>query len=182
MNNEQLNKVVTIKMRSGISFQGVLVGIGSKWALLKYIPVDYVIDGYILISRNYIFTVDITEDDSFTEAVLKLKNVHSKSIDNFDLDNTEQLILDLKSQFQLIGIKLKKNQSQYVGSIQVIREKSMRVHLINKRCKWLEVETFLYNELRAIYFENDYLESLQLYNAHIQQKDNQDDYLLRGRG
>ena len=43
----------------------------------------------------------------------------------------------------------------------------MRVHLISKECEWLKEETFLYNELRALYFEDDYLYSLGLLQKEI---------------
>lgn len=161
--NSFLNKVASIKIRSGFSFQGIVVGIGTKWILVRYIPADYVTDGNVIISKNYITRIDISKDDIFTEAILKLRKSNFDQVENFDLDNTEHLLLDLKSANQLIGIKLKKAQSQYIGSISLVREKSMKVHLIDRWGDWLTVETFLYNELRAIYIENDYLKALDMY-------------------
>ena len=74
-NNQLINQVVTLKMRNGAYFQGILLGLGSKWALLKYIPVDFVTDGYVLINTNYISTFDISDKDIFTDKIIKLKQI-----------------------------------------------------------------------------------------------------------
>ncbi len=162
-NNELLNRVVTLKMRNGAYFKGILLSLGSKWALLKYIPVDYVTDGYVLINTNYISTFDISEKDIFTEKIIKLKQISVELPYKLDLESPNQILDVLKENAVLIGIELKNHEKMYVGFIKIVREKSMKVHLISKTCEWLKEETFLYNELRAIYFESDYLNSLHLY-------------------
>ncbi len=167
-NNEFVNRVVTLKMRNGVYFKGILLGLGSKWALLKYIPVDYVTDGYVLINTNYISTFDISEKDIFTEKIIKLKQINLDLGYEFDLEVTNKVFDVLKENRVLIGIELKNHEKIYVGVIKISREKSMRVHLISKACEWLKEETFLYNELRAIYFEDDYLYSLNLYIQSLQ--------------
>ncbi|MEA5260747.1 hypothetical protein VB264_23310 [Arcicella aquatica] len=167
-NNEFVNRVVTLKMRNGVYFKGILLGLGSKWALLKYIPVDFVTDGYVLINTNYISTFDMADDDIFTEKVIKLKQINVDLKYKFDLESPNQVLDILKENAVLIGIELKNHQKMYVGIIKIVREKSMKVHLISKACEWLKEETFLYNELRAIYFEGDYLYSLNLYIQSLQ--------------
>ncbi len=87
----------------------------------------------------------------------------------FDLEVTNKVFDVLKENRVLIGIELKNHEKIYVGVIKISREKSMKVHLINKACEWLNEETFLYNELRAIYFEDDYLYSLNLYIHSMEQ-------------
>jgi hypothetical protein len=161
--NTYFNKVSTIKIRSGFSFQGIVVGIGTKWILINYIPADYVTDGFAFVSRNYISKIDISEDDTFTESILKLRKCNFNPIESFNLDDTEDLLRAIQKTDNLIGIKLKNPQSQYIGHVNLLREKSMKVHLIDKWGNWLTEETFLYNELRAIYTENDYLKALELY-------------------
>jgi hypothetical protein len=163
MENKKLGKLVTLQMRNKVYFQGILCASGLKWTLLKYIPNDYLVDGYVLINNNYISSIEISENDIFKEQVLRLKNIDFESINTLNLDVTEHLLNDLKKQVRLIAIELKDPEKSYVGNISISREKSMRLHLISKKCKWIKTETFLYNEIRAIYFEDDYLKSLQLY-------------------
>ena len=162
-----LGKVVTIKMRGGNYIQGIIVDTGLNWVLLKYIPVDYVVDGFVFINTKYISKIDISDDDLFTENILKLKGVDFYTPLKFDLENADQFLKTLKEKSILISIELKNPEKNYVGLITIEREKSMRVHLISKRADLLKEETFLYSELRAIYFENDYLYSLGLLQKRI---------------
>jgi hypothetical protein len=52
------------------------------------------------------------------------------------------------------------NRTNFLTNVMII---SIDVHLINSRCNWLQEETFLHKEIRAIYLKDDYLNSLQLY-------------------
>ena len=162
--SEYLNKVITMKIRSYSHFQGILIGVGANWLLLKYIPVDFITDGYVLLNQKYISEIHISEDDIFTQKVIELKGGDFMISRMIDLENSTKLFEEFREQSILIGIELKNHQKRYVGFVTQEREKSIRVQLINKNCSWLNEETFLYNELRAIYFEDDYLFSLNLYN------------------
>lgn len=161
--NKYLKKVISVKMRNGFYYQGVLIDVGVKWILLKYIPVDYVVDGYILINTNYLLDIEIFEEDIFTEEILKLKKINLDLKFDFNLDNSEELFLKMKNEDEIIKIELKEHTKSYVGKLTIVREKSMKVHLFNKKCIWMKEEVFLYNELRVIYFKDDYIESLKLY-------------------
>lgn len=164
MNNEFVGRVVSIKIRAGAVLNGILRAAGSKWVLLRYIPVDYVVDGLVLINTKYISNVGASDSDLFKEQILKLKNVDFVANDRLNLETTEQLFSELRKQGDLVRIELKDHNKSYVGKITVVREKSMKVQLIDTRCNKLSEETFLYNKLRAIYFHDDYLQSLELYN------------------
>ncbi|MBB6003396.1 hypothetical protein [Arcicella rosea] len=161
--SEYLNKVITIKIRPNSHFQGILIGVGANWLLLQYIPVDFITDGYVLLNQKYISEINISEDDIFTQKVIELKGVNSMIFGKVDLENSTKLFEEFREKSTLIGIELKNHQKRYVGFVTKEREKSIRVQLISKNCSWLNEETFLYNELRAIYFEDDYLHSLNLY-------------------
>jgi hypothetical protein len=162
MEQYNLNNVITIKIKSGVFFQGILIDVGVKWALIKYIPVDFIIDGYALINLKYVSESSITDDDIFIQKVLNLKKVDFESPFKFNLNENEELFNDLSLASSFIGIELKNHNKKFVGEITKVKEKSVKVHLINKVSKFLDEETFLYSEIRAIYFEDDYLISLNL--------------------
>lgn len=164
MNDELISRVVSVKIRNGAIFKGVLTAVGASWVILKYIPVDYVVDGLVLVSTKYILDVGVSDEDLFKEKILQLKNVDFSTSAGLNLDVQEQLFAELKRQDNLIRIELKDHDKSYVGKITVVREKSMKVQLIDTRCNKLSEETFLYNEMRAVYFHDDYLQSLELYN------------------
>jgi hypothetical protein len=161
-NEEYSGKVVSIKLKSGVIFQGILTNLGSEWAFLKYIPVDYHVDGYAFVSTKYISKINILDDDIFTESILKLKNIDFGTDYDFDSNSKMHLFDNLREKSSLIGIELKNHDTKYIGFITLVKEKSMRVHLISPRCEWLKEETFTYKEVRAIYYEDDYQNSLTL--------------------
>ncbi len=165
MKNFKTANITSIKMKNGAIFQVVLLREGLIWILAKSIPGDFSEDGYILINKNFISSINKDEHDEFKEKIFELKNINlSDSGDlNINLDNTNFLFNQLKEFEKLISLELKNNDINYVGKISLVREKSLRIHLISTKCKWLDVETFLYNEIRAIYIKNDYLMSLDLF-------------------
>lgn len=69
---------------------------------------------------------------------------------------------NLREKSSLIGIELKNHDTKYIGFITLVKEKSMRLHLISPGCEWLKEETFTHKEIRAIYYEDDYQNSLTL--------------------
>ena len=79
-----------------------------------------------------------------------------------DINNNVNLLLDLQSKIEIVKIELKDHHKAYIGKINIIREHSFKIHLFSPNATWLELETFLYKEIRAIYFDDDYINSLKL--------------------
>lgn len=159
---EFINRVVSITLKNKTYFQGVLINLSDDWCYLKYIPVDYIVDGFVLINRRYIANIEMTDDDIFTENILKLKGIISEKNVKLDINNNVNLLLDLRSKIEIIKIELKDHHKAYIGKINIIREHSVKIHLFSPNATWLELETFLYKEIRAIYFDDDYINSLKL--------------------
>lgn len=158
-----LTNVVSIILKGKTYFQGVFLNQGSKWSLLQYIPVDYVLDGYVIINNSYISNLYISDDDVFTENIVKLKNINYDIYSSLNLNDDENLFNDLMKENGLVKIELKDHNKSYIGKIINVMSISIDVYLIDSRCNWLQEETFLYKEIRAIYLKDDYLNSLQLY-------------------
>lgn len=51
---ELINNVVSINLKNKKEFEGILVDISDDWCYIKYIPVDYVVDGFVMINQRYI--------------------------------------------------------------------------------------------------------------------------------
>lgn len=163
MNTKDLtNRVVSITLKSKISFQGVLINLSDDWCYLKYIPVDYIVDGYVLINRRYILDIGVTNQEEFAENILRLKGLISKKSRILDIDNNIKLLSDLQEKIGIIKVELKDHHKAYIGKINLVREHSIKVHLFSPNATWLRVETFLFKEIRAIYFDDDYINSLKL--------------------
>lgn len=162
MLNKFRNKVVSIELKNKTELQGIMLDYGNEWICIKNIPLDYILDGYALIHRKYILNVEMNDSDLFKEKILKIKKTSFKYDINLNLNQSEALISYLLEQKDYIRIELKNSDISYVGRITQAREKSMRVHLFSHRAKWLKEETFIYNEIRVLYYDEDYVKSLKL--------------------
>ncbi|MCT2563208.1 hypothetical protein [Chryseobacterium herbae] len=159
---EFINRVVLITLKNKASFEGILIDVSDEWCYLKYIPVDYVVDGYVLISQRYIVTIETADDDGFKENILRLKRMISKKSTVLNIDHHVELLSDLQDKIGIIKIELKDHNKAYIGEINLVREHSFKVHLFSPNATWLQVESFLFKEVRAIYFDEDYINSLRL--------------------
>ena len=54
-------------------FSGFLIDYSEEWILLRKNPVDFVLDGYILLKHKKIKTIHRDEDHEFTEKIIRLK-------------------------------------------------------------------------------------------------------------
>lgn len=160
--NDFTGRVVSIILKNKVTFQGILLNITDSWCYLKYIPVDYIIDGYIAISCRYIVEINVTEDDTFTQKILKLKGTNFENKIQLDISENVNMFTDLQKQSLLIKLELKDHYKSYIGKIELVRENSIKIRLFDTLGNWLDIETFLYKEVRAIYFDDDYINSLKL--------------------
>lgn len=159
---ELINNVVSITLKNKKEFEGILVAISDDWCYIKYIPVDYVVDGFVLISRRYIKNIQRSEEHEFKENILRLKGVIAEKWVDLNIDDNIKLWWDMQSKIELIQIELKSLHKCYIGKIHLVKEHSFKARLLSPKANWLLIESFLYKEIRAIYFDNDYVNSLQL--------------------
>ncbi|AZA80561.1 hypothetical protein C1637_13030 [Chryseobacterium lactis] len=159
---ELINRVVSIRLKNKALLEGIVIDVSEDWYYLKYIAVDYVMDGFVLINRRYINQVEIPDDSGFKENIMRLKGSIDGESPSLNIDSHVNLLLDLQFKKKMIKLELKNPDKCYIGKINLVREHSIKVHLFSWNAKWLGVESFLFKEIRAIYFDNDYIDSLQL--------------------
>ncbi|CAI8732952.1 hypothetical protein [Chryseobacterium sp. IT-36CA2] len=168
---ELINKVVSVTLKNKKEFAGILIDVSEDWCYLKYIPVDYVVDGFVLISQRYVKSIEKSDDHNFKENILRLKGaITAKSVE-LNIDDSIRLLSDMQSKVELIQIELRYPDKCYIGKIDIVKEHSFKARLLSPNANWLLIESFLYKELRAIYFDNDYVNSLQLVSSPISNQD-----------
>lgn len=159
---ELINNVVSITLKNKKEFEGILVDISDDWCYIKYIPVDYVVDGFVMINQRYIKNIQRSEEHEFKENILRLKGAIAEKSVELNIDDNIKLLSDMQSKIELIQIELKYPHKCYIGKIHLVKEHSLKARLLSPKANWLLIESFLYKEIRAIYFDNDYVNSLQL--------------------
>lgn len=77
--DKYLRQLISIEFKDKkLISTGFLIDFTENWILLKSNPVDYIIDGYIILKNKKIKSVSRDESDLFTEKVIKLKGLKTR--------------------------------------------------------------------------------------------------------
>lgn len=152
---------IKIKRRPNI-ISGIKIQEGVSWLLIKYNPVDYVLDGYGLINKKFLQkTISVNKND-IKYKILELKAQHL-CLDKYDLDDTLALFSFLKENKTFIQVELESDDYCLIGVVHKINEKSFVLNEISTKGKFIKLENIKYNTVRNIYLNNDYLKSYECY-------------------
>lgn len=160
-----LNQLVRIRLKGKTErYTGVIKIIDNEWLLLEYNPVDFLIDGFILINRRYILDIKRTENEIFVEEVIRTKA--SKQIEQrrtLNLSSDVALFKELSRRYNAIQIELEDETIVYIGKITKVSTKSFRMRRISPKAKWLDEESYKFKSVRVVQVESDYVLSLLIY-------------------
>lgn len=159
---QYLQQVVTVKVRGQAALQGIVLAVGSEWLLLRYIPVDYVIDGILLIHQKHILKKMRTREHEFVEKILRLKKISFEPVQQFNLNSSASLFTQLQQQEKLMQFTLHDDSVAFIGHIARVNQQSFRCRLLSTDAKWLQEVSIKYSSVRTIGLANDYVFSLQL--------------------
>ncbi len=154
------NKLVIIFIRGLEPVKGILLEISEKWVLLAHNPVDYVVEGYLLLNKEKIRKWEINEETEFTENIIKMKQMPIlKQSVKFNLIGIEPFIF-FKENSIMLAITFHKENVFYVGKLKNIDNKKIVLETLSTKCKWLGDEKFNIEKIRYINFYDDYTLSL----------------------
>lgn len=156
------NHVVSVKIRSYKAVEGILLDTTDNWLLLKYIPVDYVIDGVLIVNKRYVIGIKESQDQDLTEKVLRLKKVDFYEKSFVGTGSFRELYLYFLQSKQLVQISLADESVTYIGRVIKVNENSFRCQLVGVMGQWTNEVTFNYASVRMLGLHNDYVESLTL--------------------
>lgn len=141
---------------------GYVVDYNNDWTLMKYNPVDYIIDGYIIFAHKNIegFRRDINE--KWREKVIKLKGLELSEKDIIPLTNLEAILRCLTDNFGVFQLYTKSEKACYLGRLKSIDAKQLVIDYLNTKGKWAGQAKFRPNDIRVIEFDTDYINSLKL--------------------
>lgn len=154
-------KFVSFKYRDRKEIiSGYLIDYNNDWTLIKYNPVDYVIDGYMILKSNKILKYKRDEHEKFREKVLIAKNLIITDQDIFpitDISETLQLITD---SFGAFKIEKKDDSVCFIGRFIKLNKKNLIIQEIDAKAKWVDSEKHKLKSIRSIEFDSDYVNSL----------------------
>ena len=158
---------IRLKGRKEI-LRGIFLGSGVEWILLKYNPVDYVLDGYLLIRKKYIKNIIREEKEKFKETVIRLKcNDTDFDITSPKLDEIIDTLYYLMQHETVIQLEFHDESVCYIGKIRKIFNKTMRMLDLDTKGNWENECSYQIEQIRTIQFDNDYTNSLDTYNKWL---------------
>ncbi len=157
------NTLIEFKIKKKkFTIKGVLIDYSDEWTLLLNNPVDYLIDGYILIKNDNIIAYnDLSR--SFENKVL-IKKTHDIKKINLKLDSIEVLIHYLKRKDILFSVENLSNNSYLLGKAKNINEtrKIVVIRPLSPKAKWQKYSEVPLSSIDIIEFNNDYSNSLKM--------------------
>ncbi len=159
-----IGKLVSIKyLTKKDRIYGVVIDFNEDWILLKHNPVDYIVDGYILVKQQHILNIERGEAEKFTEKILTLKKeIPVKRRRAIPITNLETIVIYLSKRGGLFQIQDKVDASLFIGTLHHIDDKYLTIKTLNPKAKWDRILKFKHSEIMNIDFDTDYINSLKL--------------------
>jgi hypothetical protein len=83
---------------------GFVIDYSDDWILLKYNPVDYIVDGYIILRNKNIEGIRRDANEKFREKVIILKKQHLPVLSDFPLTDLETILTILTKKIRNISV------------------------------------------------------------------------------
>lgn len=144
---------------------GILLSSGTKWSLIRFNAVDYVLDGFQFTNKKYIVCEDEIQESTMLHRILYIKNEteNIQLIENMNiLDDNNLLFSYLKKENLLVAICLHREDIIYVGKIKDIGLKSFSLDSYDTELQKSGILNIEYSKIRYIQLHTDYLDSLCL--------------------
>ena len=149
---------------------GYVVDYNKDWTLMKYNPVDYVIDGYLIFRHKNVKGLRRGVDEKWKEKVMNLKGLAPTDKDLIPLTDLETILKYLTENFGVFQVYTKSESASYLGRLDSISDKEVVLDDLNPKGEWDGQLSFKPDKIRVIEFDNDYTNSLKLVAATIPQK------------
>lgn len=125
------------------------------------------IDGYILICKNYIHSIVRTDQEIFLENVLRANNRFNLQYIDIPLA-THKLLNWLQGTNTVFQIEPKDESICYIGYIQSILDKFIRLKPLSYVGTWIDgYDLYRITSLMLLKFDTDYINSLLTYNRSL---------------
>ena len=141
---------------------GIVIDYNDDWTLLKHNPVDYVIDGYIILRHKNIEGFHRDTNEKFKEKVIKLKKKHLPDFSSFPLTDLGTILLNLTKRYGIFQFDLKTEKACYLGKLKSLTTNKLTIDYLNPKGIWTKQMEFRPNDIRTIEFDTDYIKSLML--------------------
>ncbi len=143
---------------------GLVIDENNDWILVKYIPVDYLIDGYKILKKSAIEERMHTSVEIKIEKVLKLKKVTDTRPNGFEFSDTLNLLKWAEANFEILEFQDESESELIYGKLKRVEGDDFTIDFINAdgTVDPLFDYEFSLESIRIISFDSDYHQSIRL--------------------
>lgn len=149
-------------------FTGILIDFSEDWLLLRNNPVDFVVDGFVILRNKNIKSIYREPEYDFIEKVIRLKKVNINPEEAVPLKDLLSITAFLTRKFSLFQIATKSNKAVSIGKLKNYNDDLITIDFLSPQGVWDGEMDFKPNKVRVIEFDTDYLNSLQLILKEVQ--------------
>lgn len=158
-----LRQLISIEFRDKKEiFTGFLIDYSDDWILLRNNPVDFIVDGFVLLKNKNVKSIDRNEEHDFTEKVIRLKGVKTNAEDIIPIKDLTSIISYLDKRYGVFQISKKSSKSAYLGKLIELNKEELTINFLDIRGEFGGELSFNPEKIRVIEFDTDYINSLQL--------------------
>ncbi|CAL2083190.1 conserved protein of unknown function [Tenacibaculum sp. 190524A02b] len=142
---------------------GVFLDENEEWILVKSIPVDFQVDGYKLIKKEYI-EERIADENPVLQKVLELKNLTFENPENFDFKSTIEFLKWVEEKYGCFEFQDEIEDELFYGILKEVNKESFYIDSITSKGTIdldFDVE-FSIKDVRVVSFGSDYFNSISL--------------------
>ena len=141
---------------------GFLIDYSDEWILLKNNPVDFIIDGFVLVKNKNIERIYRDEEHEFTEKVIRLKGLKTNAKDIIPIKDLASILDFIDKKYGLFQISKKSATSAYLGKLIKLDNEELIIDFLDTKAQFGGELSFNPEKIRLIEFDTDYINSLGL--------------------
>lgn len=143
-------------------YTGFLIDYSDDWILLRNNPVDFILDGFVILRNRNIANIHRDEQLEFTEKVIRLKGVKTNAEDIIPIRDLDTIIRYLDKKYGVFQIAKKSAKSAYLGKLIELNNEELTIDFLDIRAEFGGELSFNPDKIRVIEFDTDYINSLKL--------------------
>jgi hypothetical protein len=151
-------------------YTGFLIDYSDDWILLKNNPVDFIIDGFVILKNKNIERIYRDQDHEFTEKVIRLKGLKTNAKDIIPIKDLGSIISFVDKKYGVFQIAKKSATSAYLGKLIQLNDQELIIDFLDTKGQFGGELSFNPEKIRVIEFDTDYINSLKLVAQENQNK------------
>lgn len=143
-------------------YTGFLIDYSDEWILLRNNPVDFILDGFVLLKNKNIEAIPRDQDLEFTEKVIRLKGLRTNAEDIIPIRDLNSIINFITNKYGIFQIAKKSAKSAYLGKLIELTDEELTIDFLDTKGQFGGELSFNPQKIRVIEFDTDYINSLKL--------------------